>query len=161
PRVAGVVPRARPEPRRPLSADAPHPEVTLAGGDGDDVAMAELADRGGRDGPATRELGPAGQRAAVGAPDVDVPVHRRGDDLEPTVTVEVREHGRREEAGQEAVEAIAGAARREARIGPDRESRTASTIGFPDVELPGDRAGHDLDSAVAGQVGGGDAVAER
>src|SRR6185295_13620201 len=77
------------------------------------------------------------------------------------IAVEVDEHRRGDDAALEAVEAVARRALREARLGTHREARPPLALAIPDVDLAGERRRHDLDAAVAVDVPGGEAVADR
>jgi hypothetical protein len=85
--------------------------------------------------------GPAGQRRPVGAPHVDVPIHRGGDDLERRrIVVQVDQHGRGDDAALQAVEAVARRALGEPGLGVDRKTRPSPALAVPDVDLAGERS---------------------
>src|SRR4029079_11311296 len=104
----------------------------------------------------------ARERRRVGPPDVEMPIHPGGDDLERVrIAVEVDEHRRSDDAALEAVEAVARRALREARLGTHREAGPSLTLAIPDVDPAGERRRDDLDASVAVDVRGGEAVADR
>ena len=111
-------------------------------------------------GPGSRILNlhrPAREQVPVAVPRIDVLVHRRDDDVEEAVAVEIGEHWRAEDAGLQVVRLRAERYRRERRIDAHREARRERTVVAEDVDVALDVRVDDLRVAVAVEVTDGGA----